>query len=180
MNFFKRQWHNFKNYVEDNKKTIIRNFIILFIVIVILLIIDLVCKQCLFKDPGPDDLGPVQSKSWLFGIRSVRNTGLTFATKANANIALVTFFNIVIWLACIVFTFFLRSMWFAIFIGFIFAGSMGNTIDRLAFGYVRDFVYLPWCDKGTFNWSDVDVMVGCFGVIITMLTIYIVGAIRRK
>ncbi len=42
-------------------------------------------------------------------------------------------------------------------------------VDRLAFAYVRDIIYLPWADKGTFNFADIDVVFGCAGVIITMI-----------
>lgn len=173
MNFIQHRWKIFCNYIIDNRKTIIVNYLIFLVSIAILLIIDLVCKHTLFDS---NNLGSIKHKNWLFGIRSVKNEGLTFLPFLKANDILLTFFNFVIITFCIILIIFLKSHWFAIFIGFIFSGALGNTIDRLAFGYVRDIIYLPWADNGTFNFADTDVIIGCIGTIITMLTIYI----RRK
>ena len=38
---------------------------------------------------------------------------------------------------------------------FIFAGAVGNTIDRFAFGYVRDFLYFKLIDFPIFNVADI-------------------------
>ena len=173
MNFFRRHWNNFIDYLQYNKKRIIINFIVFLSIFTILILMDLLTKQFLFDEFLADSDGlEIQHKNWLFGIRSVKNTGLTFATKSNANIPLVTFFNILILLICLCSVIFLRSWIFSLFVGFIFAGSLGNTIDRLAFGYVRDIIFLPWADHGTFNFADCDVIIGCCGVVISLFAIF--------
>ncbi len=178
MNFFKRQWRNFVEYFVDNKKTIIINYLVFLGVFVIFILIDQLTKTFLY-DNADDKQLVVTYQNALFGIRSVANYGLTFTGNGSINIGLVTFLNIIILLACLIFVMFLHSYWFAIFIGLIFTGSLGNTIDRLSFGYVKDIIFLPWLDRGTFNFADVDVIVGCIGIVFTMITIYLVKSKRN-
>jgi signal peptidase II len=46
----------------------------------------------------------------------------------------------------------------------VLGGGVGNLIDRLAFGHVRDFavLHLGGLSTGVFNGADVAVTVGCF------------------
>lgn len=174
-NFFKKHWENFKQYVINNKKNIIFNFVVFLIVVTIFIIIDQVTKSTLFDEKK---IGEIKHENALFGIKSVKNSGLTFSSLTN--VGLVTFINVIIWIACIMFIFFLRSYWFAIFIGLIFVGSLGNTIDRLAFGYVKDIIYFPWCNKGTFNFADADVIIGSIGIVIILIVYLFKDYIFKK
>ncbi len=54
---------------------------------------------------------------------------------------------------------------------FIFAGAMGNQIDRLVQGYVVDFVYFSLIDFPIFNVADIYVSVTTF-VLIGLLLFY--------
>lgn len=173
-NWIITQWKTFVNYFNNNKKTIYRNFIIVFVASTIFLLIDLLTKHFLFQDPGEGPGQKVDSYSnWLFGIRSVRNPGLTFFGPEAVNVALITFFNVIIWISCLVSLIVLKNALLIVCISLIFSGSMGNTIDRLHFGYVRDIIYLPWFDRGTFNFADVDVILGSFMFVGTMIVITI-------
>lgn len=171
MSFWKRNWKNFCNYASYNKKTIILNYVIFFEIFLVLIIIDLVAKQTLY--------GKVETENWLFGIRSVPNKGLTFLPWLTADSILLTIFNFIILISCLIYIIFLNSKWFAVFIAFIFSGCLGNTVDRLALGYVRDIIYFPWFDKGTFNFADVDVIVGSIGLFLTLIIKYIFFYSRR-
>ena len=51
-------------------------------------------------------------------------------------------------------------------LGAILAGAIGNTIDRIAFGYVIDFLHLSFLDFFVFNIADVALT---FGVIIWVI-----------
>ena len=58
---------------------------------------------------------------------------------------------------------------------FIFAGAIGNLVDRIFFGYVRDFIYLKFINFPIFNFAD---MFLTFGVI--MLFVYIIFSNENK
>ncbi|MCK5945720.1 MAG: signal peptidase II [Mycoplasmataceae bacterium] len=46
------------------------------------------------------------------------------------------------------------------FIGVLLAGVIGNTLDSLYNGGVRDIFFIPWMDRGTFNLADLLVVIG--------------------
>jgi lipoprotein signal peptidase len=48
----------------------------------------------------------------------------------------------------------------AAFAGLLGAGVLGNATDRLALGYVRDFLVVTLCPGWIFNLADVFILVG--------------------
>ena len=60
------------------------------------------------------------------------------------------------------------------FIGFslILAGAIGNFIDRIFLGYVRDFIALDFINFPIFNFADICITVGCILYVIYTLFIY--------
>lgn len=176
MRKFKHLLRNFLSYIIDNKKTIIINYVVFLSLIFVLLLIDLLTKQYLF-DEG--NLNQITYQNWLFGIRSYPNPGLTVFGDAKIDIVLVSTINIFILIVCLISLIFWKNILLSIFIAFIFAGSLGNTVDRLAFSYVRDIIFTPWLDKGTFNFADMDVIIGSFGFLITILTLYLIPYFKK-
>lgn len=67
-----------------------------------------------------------------------------------------------------------RKEYFPLFwiIVFMVAGAVGNTIDRLVFGYVTDFLYFELIDFPIFNIADCYITVCAFLTIILILTKY--------
>ena len=61
-----------------------------------------------------------------------------------------------------------KSKLYGVASALILTGAIGNLIDRLAFGYVRDFIYLQFINFPIFNVADISLT---FGVI--LLVIYI-------
>ena len=55
---------------------------------------------------------------------------------------------------------------------FLFAGAVGNTIDRLFLGYVTDFLYFELINFPIFNIADCYITVCAFLTIILMFTKY--------
>lgn len=68
-----------------------------------------------------------------------------------------------------------KSNLFGVATGLIVSGAIGNLIDRLAFGYVRDFIYLEFIDFPVFNVADIALT---FGVI--LLAVYIVFFLEKS
>ena len=176
MRKFKYLLQNFWSYIIDNKKTIIINYVVFLSLIFVLLLIDLLTKQYLF-DEG--NLNQIIYQNWLFGIRSYPNPGLTVFGDAKIDIVLVSTINIFILIVCLISLIFWKNILLSIFIAFIFSGSLGNTVDRLAFSYVRDIIFTPWLDKGTFNFADMDVIIGSFGFAITILSLYLIPYFKK-
>jgi signal peptidase II len=54
----------------------------------------------------------------------------------------------------------------------IFAGAIGNFIDRVRQGFVVDFLYFELIDFPIFNVADIYVTVGCFLLIFLLLFYY--------
>ena len=179
MRKFKHLLRNFLSYIIDNKKTIIINYVVFLSLIFVLLLIDLLTKQYLFDENNLYNVtNKITYQNWLFGIRSIKNSGLTFLPNAS-DVVLVSIINIFILIVCLISLIFWKNILLSIFIAFIFAGSLGNTVDRLAFSYVRDIIFTPWLDKGTFNFADMDVIIGSFGFLITILTLYLIPYFKK-
>lgn len=55
---------------------------------------------------------------------------------------------------------------------FMIAGAVGNTIDRIFFGYVTDFFYFELVNFPIFNFADCCITVAAFATVILILTKY--------
>ena len=61
--------------------------------------------------------------------------------------------------------------------GLVFAGALGNLIDRIALGYVRDFIQFDfWRSFPIFNVADICL---CIGVVI-LLIYYIIRLVKER
>jgi len=134
--------------------------------IYLVLVYDLAAK-------GPVRLGP------FFDIVLTRNTGISyglFQTQGPlAQWALLAFkaaavLLLWIWLARA------RDRLTALSLGLIVGGAIGNAIDRLAYGWVADFVFfhistVTWrFDWYVFNLADVAIVAGVFGLLYESVT----------
>lgn len=55
---------------------------------------------------------------------------------------------------------------------FVAAGALGNIIDRIAFGYVTDFIQFEFIDFPVFNVADIYISVSAFFILILALCFY--------
>lgn len=51
----------------------------------------------------------------------------------------------------------------------LFAGALGNAIDRIAYNFVVDFISIKWFDFPTFNIADMAIVAGAVCAIIYIL-----------
>ena len=62
--------------------------------------------------------------------------------------------------------------WFFVGFNLILAGIIGNVIDRIAFGYVRDFISLAFMNFPVFNVADMCLTVGTICIIVWLVFFY--------
>lgn len=107
----------------------------------------------------------------LLDLHYVQNTGASFSMFEGAGIL---FFGVitVAALGCIVYYFLQsRDLRIQLCLALIFAGAVGNFIDRLWLGYVRDFfaVYIFGWPFPVFNVADICICTGFFLLMVTWI-----------
>lgn len=107
----------------------------------------------------------------LFDLRLVHNEGGAFGMFGNASLILGVFSLIV----CLIVVVYLvkiaprSSVGMTIGLALIFAGGLGNAIDRFFYGYVIDYIELLPIDFPVFNLADVGVVCGVIIAIFAFL-----------
>ncbi|WP_051599946.1 signal peptidase II [Mycoplasma elephantis] len=178
-----------KLYFKNNWKYILINYLIFLIVFLILFIIDFAAKETLFVfDDGSKSFNgstrgefDVDSSKYtnfiLFGIRSVGHVGVTFLpTKNIVFIQVLSIIFLLISIFCVLFT---KNIFITVGLGIVAAGDFGNMLDRFLYnGMVKDILYIPWMDLGTFNFADIWLSLGC--LFILFVTIFEIIQDKRR
>lgn len=145
-------------------------------VIAVILIADLLSKKYawayLETQPGLEHSNYVKG---LFNLSYVRNTGGGFGIFQDSTVALTVLTFIILVVLGIYLIFSLKeSEWLRISLVFIFAGGIGNNVDRIKFGYVRDFIQFAfWEDFPVFNIADSFITVGVFMLIVVLIVMLV-------
>ena len=155
-------------------KRVILAIVLPCVLFALLLTLDLVSKHLIDKS-----LGTVgASKEIIHGFISfiyVHNSGAAWGIFSGRQIFLIIISIIVIALFIAFYVLRLRkfkdkiSLWLSVSLGFIAAGCFGNLIDRIAFGFVRDFINFDFMNFPVFNVADI-----CLTVGIILLFIYFI------
>ncbi len=98
----------------------------------------------------------------VFQFRLVHNTGAAWSMFSDSTFALGVF-SLVICVLLLVYLFKLApdsSVGEAAGLAFVFAGGVGNAIDRFALGYVVDFIDPVFIEFPVFNIADIGVTCG--------------------
>lgn len=113
---------------------------------------------------------------YLIGIRSVSglNTGGAFSMFSDKTWLLIltsVIFVVIIAIFDIITK--IKSKVYSVAIGFIVGGAIGNFIDRIFLGGVRDFIFFDfWKSFPTFNVADSFLFVGTILLVIYIIFIY--------
>lgn len=140
-----------------------------------MLVADLVSKH--FIDAALPLGESAQFLPGFIDIVTVHNTGAAWGIFADSQVVLIVlsfiFIAVFFWL---MFAEKAKNPLFHIALGLIFAGSLGNLVDRLAFGYVRDFLHFEfWQSFPVFNIADI-----CLTIGVIMLIIYFIISFVKK
>ncbi len=140
-----------------------QKLILLVSVIALVLTIDMITKIV------------TDGKTWSFlspflSIDSEYNYGVAFSFLSGETL-LITILTIAMMLGLIVYSYFnlKKSAFSNISLALIIAGGIGNIIDRIAFGYVRDFLKFEFFTFPIFNVADMAVVIG-----VILFSIYII------
>ena len=115
--------------------------------------------------------GQVSVVDGLFHLTYVRNTGAAFSSFQNMQwlfaIVFVTLTVAIIW------DFVKKSMPFTTLerwlIVCIYAGGLGNMIDRVRFGYVVDMIEVEFMNFAVFNVADCFITCGCILLMVHLI-----------
>lgn len=145
-------------------------------VIAVILIADLLSKKYawayLETQPGLEHSDYVKG---LFNLSYVMNTGGGFGIFQDSTIALTVLTFIILAVLGIYLIFSLKeSEWLRISLVFIFAGGIGNNVDRIKFGFVRDFIQFAfWEDFPVFNIADSFITIGVFMLVVVLIVMLV-------
>ena len=106
----------------------------------------------------------------FLGFTYVRNYGAAFSSLQGQQWLFVLIFAVLT--VAIVWEYFKNSMRFSKFewwcILAIYAGGLGNMIDRIRLGYVVDMIQTKFMDFPVFNVADCFITCGCFAMLFSL------------
>ena len=164
---FKR---DFQIAIKDKKRWI--NCLIELLIAAVLIVIDQLEKIYIYGHCR--DVGDIIIIDGVIRFTAVENTGASFGMFSSSTAALtaVSFICSVILIAFIFYSYPRRSKWLRSALVMLTAGALGNVIDRMALGYVRDMVYFELIDFAVFNFADNCLCIGTAVLIIYILFFY--------
>ena len=154
--------------LKFNLKTYLKNNWWKYLIIAFVLAVDLVTKALIVTE---NSLGTETS---LIGnivvILPTKNSGAGFSMLSGKRwFLIITTFIFLIAIAVFDLLYQKKSALFCTATGLVIGGAIGNLVDRLLFGYVRDFIYLKFINFAVFNVADMALTVG-----IILLLVYII------
>ena len=168
---------DFKKKLAEWKVTVKTRWWILLVelaVIGVILLVDLLTKKYAweylntygYKEgiiPGLINLTMVENRGAGFGIFQGKTVALT----------VITFIVVICLMIYLIFAL-KESEWLRISLVFIIGGGIGNIVDRIWLGYVRDFIQFQfWEDFAVFNVADSFVTVGAFMLIVVLIVMLV-------
>lgn len=143
-----------------------KNWIKIFVFIVLVLVIDLITKYFLFD---------VEYFNLIPGVVSVAtnggNDGAAWGIMSGKKITLIII-TIIMLIALFIFNYFVKekNTVYNLGFGFIVGGAIGNLVDRIWLGYVRDFIFLDFMPTfPIFNVADSFLCIGCALMVVYIL-----------
>ncbi len=115
--------------------------------------------------------GYVKAIPGLFHLTYVQNDGAAFSMLRGQQWLFAVLF--VVLTAAVIWEFSTRKLGFSLFdhwcIAAIWAGGLGNMLDRLRMGYVVDMVNLEFMDFPVFNVADCFITCGCIALGVSLV-----------
>lgn len=137
--------------------------------------LDLTLKDYLYKLVVEQNGGNMTVIEGFFDLTYSENTGMGFGMGSDSTLGItIMTFIIVVVVICYLLVFRKDKPYIRIPLIMVAAGGIGNLVDRLAFGYVRDFFEFTFVNFAIFNVADSFITIGAIaliiGLIVTMAT----------
>lgn len=142
------------------------------------LLLDLLTKGLIIPNLIPNVGDSIPVLNGFVNFIYVQNTGAAWGMLAGRPVFLIVISIIV--LGLLIAFYVLRtkklgervSILFGISIGLVVGGCIGNLVDRIIFGYVRDFINFQFVDFPVFNFADVALTVGVIVMLVYFVFFY--------
>ena len=143
--------------MSKSKKCIV--FVVKLIAAAVLTGVDQLIKALAVKNlMGKDDIVLIKN---FIGLSYAENTGAAFSAFSDSTM-LLSVFTLILLIVVAVYMFMADGKVKNICLVCIFAGGLGNLIDRFAQGYVVDYIKTLFMDFPVFNFADILVVCGVF------------------
>lgn len=134
----------------------------------IIFIFDLAVKRYILNNCRPGDVF-----GSLFGIVDfvyVRNTGAAFSLLNNSTL-LLSIISLVFCVAVVIYWIIKKPQYILLqcALALLFAGAVGNAVDRLAYKFVVDFISIRLFSFPVFNIADISIVLGAIAAIIYVI-----------
>ena len=147
-------------------------------IFVVVLLLDLLTKEFIIKNSIPNVGDSVDVMPGFVNFIYVQNRGGAWGIFSN-NTVVLTIFAALMFVIMIVF-YALRvrqvkeksSIWLAVSMGLITGGCLGNLVDRIFLGYVRDFINLQFMSFPVFNFADIALTIGMIVLVVYFVFFY--------
>lgn len=157
-----------KDYIKKNYKLIL----IKLAIVVFAIAIDLLSKYFIQKYffGGGDRIDIIKG---VLSITYTENRGVAWGLFSGKTLGIIIT-SVVFVVILVVWDIFNTDRHPLNYIGFslILAGAIGNFVDRIFLGYVRDFIALDFISFPIFNFADICITIGCVLYVIYILFIY--------
>jgi signal peptidase II len=176
----------FVGYANDLKtdKSLFKKFLLIsgieFLLLAFTIVFDLCMKEFLYDFLLKHNGNYVVIKGFL-DLTYSENTGAGFGMFKDGTLGLTVITAIII---VAIFAYLLiakrKDIWLRISLVLIAGGGIGNLVDRIGLGYVRDFFEFTFMDFAIFNIADFFVTVGAFMLIFYLIYLIAIDFIKGK
>jgi len=152
---------------KQNNKVYFNRLAVKVLIIAVLIGLDILTKSLAQQHlAGGDDATLI---SGVLSLKYAENTGAAFGLFSQSIVMLIILSSLFV-IAFFAYDYFNhnKSLWYYASFTLIISGAVGNFIDRISFGYVRDFIKLDFINFPIFNLADTFLTIG-----IIAYTIYI-------
>ena len=152
-----------KKYFKENYKQIIVKILIIIAVLVIDLVTKIVFANIFSARYENNNFSNIDFIKGVISFTYTENVGAAFSIFSGRVVFLILFSIVFIGVFVAVDIWFKeKNWWFATGISLVIGGAIGNLIDRVFLGYVRDFISFDIVkDFAICNFADCCITIGC-------------------
>lgn len=166
----------------ENKPTLKRYFVqaaVGAVVFALVVALDLVTKRL------TEDIDKIWVIEGVFSIVSVRNTGGAWSMFGDNPVMMnvikgFTFVFIAAVAAALFYPDKRKNMFFVVTLGLLGSGALGNLVDRMSLGYVRDFLSFDLINFPVFNVADMALVTGVFMLVAYIIWVFVKSEIKER